>query len=73
MVNVVAAFKSQRTFGFRTASVLSVNKLDGIIIAGDLTPLSNNLLIKVKEAMTSTAGWYLSSGKTIHFSRNVVT
>ena len=57
MLNVVAAFKGQqRAFGFRTASALLANKLDGVMIAGDLTPLSNNLLIKVKEAMTSTAG-----------------
>jgi chaperonin GroES len=32
------------------------NKLDGITINGDLTPLSNNLLIKVKEVATSTTG-----------------
>ena len=57
LLNVVSAFKAQRSFGFRSISALSaVNKLDGVLIAGDLTPLSNNLLIKVKEALTSTAG-----------------
>jgi chaperonin GroES len=32
------------------------NKLDNIEIAGDLQPLSNNLLIKVKEIASSTTG-----------------
>jgi len=44
----------------RISSLLSTatktNKLDGIPINGDLTPLSNNLLIKVKAAVTSTVG-----------------
>ena len=56
VLNVVSAFNAQRSFGFRSISAHSANKLDGVDIAGDLTPLSNNLLIKVKEAMTSTAG-----------------
>jgi hypothetical protein len=56
MMNVASALKIQRAFGFRT-SALSANKLDGVLITGDLTPLANNLLIKVKEAAISTAGW----------------
>lgn len=32
------------------------NKLDNIPITGDLTPLSNNLLIKVKEVKSATSG-----------------
>jgi len=32
------------------------HKLDGITIEGDLTPLSNNVLIKVKEALAATVG-----------------
>lgn len=57
VINIASAFKIQRaSFGFRT-STLSANKLDGVIIAGDLSPLANNLLIKVKEAPVSTAGW----------------
>jgi hypothetical protein len=54
LINIASAF--QRPLGFRTTSILSANKLDGIVIAGDLTPLANNLLIKVKEAAASTAG-----------------
>ena len=32
------------------------NKIDGIVIAGDLKPLSNNILVKVKDAVSSTVG-----------------
>jgi len=32
------------------------NKLDGITIEGDLQPLANNLLIKVKDALAETKG-----------------
>lgn len=32
------------------------NKIDGIVIAGDLKPLSNNILVQVKEAVSSTMG-----------------
>jgi chaperonin GroES len=35
---------------------LSANKIDGISIQGDLKPLSNNVLVRVKEAITSTTG-----------------
>lgn len=55
LINVVAALKVQRASWIRSAS-LAANKLDGVVISGNLTPLSNNLLIRVKEAMTSTAG-----------------
>lgn len=56
VINVASAFGIQRASGFRT-STLSANKLDGVLIKGDLSPLANNLLIKVKEAMVSTSGW----------------
>ena len=56
LVDVLSAFKVNRAFGLRTSSVLSANKLDGVTIAGDLTPIANNLLIKVKDAAVSTAG-----------------
>lgn len=53
---VASAFK-QRAFGFRSSvSALSGNKLDGINIDGNLTPLSNNLLIQVRVAADSTKG-----------------
>lgn len=55
-VNFTIAFKAHRVLGFRATSSLSANKLDGIMIAGDLTPIANNLLIRVKEAATSTTG-----------------
>ena len=32
------------------------NKLDGITIEGNLVPLSNNVLVKVKEIAASTSG-----------------
>jgi chaperonin GroES len=49
-------------YSFRGASlgrrgyVLQANKLDGLDIEGDLTPTSNNLLIKVKDIKTATQG-----------------
>lgn len=55
LINAVVALKVNRA-SFRAAFGLSANKLDGVNIKGDLTPLSNNLLIKVKEAISSTAG-----------------
>lgn len=55
-MNVATAFKATRAFRLRAAPVLLANKLDGVMIAGDLTPLANNLLIKVKEAASSTSG-----------------
>ena len=42
--------KSSRQFS------LGANKLDGNIIEGDLKPLSNNVLVKVKEVASNTAG-----------------
>jgi chaperonin GroES len=36
--------------------VLRANKMDGLTIGGDLIPLQNNLLIKVKEVASSTQG-----------------
>ena len=52
----VGAFKSARPFGVRFTSISATNKVDGIQINGDLTPLSNNLLIKVREAASATSG-----------------
>lgn len=40
----------------RSALSLQGNKLDGIEISGDLTPMSNSLLVKVKEALAETKG-----------------
>ena len=37
-------------------SAWAINKLDGIDIDGDLQPVANNLLIKVKEALSETKG-----------------
>jgi chaperonin GroES len=57
LINIAAAFNAQRSFGLRsTFSALKGNKLDGININGDLTPISNNLLIQVKVAADSTKG-----------------
>ena len=56
-ININSALKVQRSFGNRLAvSSLKANKLDGINISGDLVPISNNLLIKVKMAADSTKG-----------------
>lgn len=35
---------------------LDANKLDGNVIEGELKPMSNNVLVKVKEALESTKG-----------------
>ena len=35
---------------------LNVNKIDGIPITGDLTPVSNNLFVQVKEIALETSG-----------------
>jgi tRNA(Phe) wybutosine-synthesizing methylase Tyw3 len=56
VIHIASAFNIQRAAGFRTSSI-SANKLDGVFIKGDLSPLANNLLIKVKEAAVSTSGW----------------
>lgn len=50
----VAAFT--RTFPLRRGVFTKANKLDGITIEGNLTPLTNNLLIKVKEIASATSG-----------------
>jgi chaperonin GroES len=50
--------------GFRTAfnrvaavsRLAATHKLDGIQIQGDLVPVSNNVLVRVKEAVASTQG-----------------
>ena len=49
----VACFK--RLVPVSKRFVTFANKVDGITIEGNLTPLSNNLLVKVKEAASSTA------------------
>jgi len=40
----------------RCKNILPANKLDGITIESDLKPLWNNILVKVKEVASSTAG-----------------
>ncbi len=39
-----------------SSALKATHKLDGITIEGDLTPISNNVLIKVKEALAATVG-----------------
>eukprot|EP01041_Mallomonas_annulata_P014011 gene14011-29834_t len=46
-------FPTRSTFG---SISLNANNMDGAIIAGDLQPLWNNLLIKVKDAVGETSG-----------------
>lgn len=56
-ISFVVSFQSyafSRTTRF--ASSLLANKIDGISVEGNLQPISNNLLIKVKEVASSTAG-----------------
>jgi chaperonin GroES len=53
---VCSAFKCQIGRQLHRRSELDSNKLDGIDIDGDLTPMGNSLLIKVREAMTETKG-----------------
>lgn len=54
IVTVIFAFQKVKlpTNSF----VRFANKIDGMVIQGDLQPLANNLLIKVKEIASSTAG-----------------
>lgn len=56
----VAAFRPTRMFGSRMLTSVHANKMDGTTIAGDLQPMQNNLLIKVKEVSgQSTGGIYI--------------
>jgi chaperonin GroES len=42
---------------YKTSCSLQMkNKIDGVVIDGDLKPMSNNILVKVKEAISSTVG-----------------
>lgn len=55
---LVATSVAFRGFGLKRTSSFSLsgNKLDGIDIAGELTPMGNSLLVKVKEALSETKG-----------------
>lgn len=50
------AFTSSRWTTSRQVAVAATNRLDGIDINGDLLPLSNNVFVKVKEALSETKG-----------------
>lgn len=54
LLPIVVAFHKIRPISWKTK--LLANKMDGVTIEGDLIPLSNNLLIKVKEIASSTSG-----------------
>mmetsp|Transcript_16603 Transcript_16603/g.22851 ORF Transcript_16603/g.22851 Transcript_16603/m.22851 type:complete len:242 (-) Transcript_16603:1151-1876(-) len=54
-VIVISSLRFQGLNKQRFARLYS-NKIDGITISGDLTPLSNNVLVKVKEIASSTSG-----------------
>eukprot|EP01038_Epipyxis_sp_PR26KG_P010632 gene10632-14277_t len=57
IICTVASYKVYPNFNFAQSSTsLKSNKLDGITIPGNLIPLANNLLVKVKEAAVSTSG-----------------
>lgn len=53
LLSLTEAFRVSR---MPTSFVLRANRMDGLTISGDLVPLQNNLLIKVKEAAASTQG-----------------
>lgn len=56
---VLAAVASFQYGGLNTGRVLTrlwKNKIDNIQIDGDLTPLSNNLLVRVKEVASQSQG-----------------
>jgi chaperonin GroES len=45
-----------RPVGFKRSFMLQGHRLDNIEIDGDLRPMANNLLVKVKEALSETKG-----------------
>ena len=53
LLNSVIAFRPQRAIWFATKLGA---KVDGITVEGELMPTQNNLLVKVKEASSSTSG-----------------
>lgn len=56
-IAAVSSFAILPTFtSVRRSQILNANKLDGITIQGDLAPLSNNILVKVKDAASETVG-----------------
>jgi chaperonin GroES len=55
VVGLIQGYGTHRFSRF-AVSLAAKNKLDGNLIEGDLTPLSNNLLICVKEAIAATQG-----------------
>ena len=55
LLNSVIAFRPQRALWFATNAKLGA-KIDGINVEGELMPAQNNLLVKVKEASSSTSG-----------------
>jgi chaperonin GroES len=55
VLSIASAFR--KPFGSTPRALsLRANKIDGITVEGDLQPLSNNLLIKVKDAAIATTG-----------------
>lgn len=55
-ISIAVAFRHTSIISNQRFQLQATNKLDGIPINGDLQPISNNLLIKVKEAVTATSG-----------------
>lgn len=53
---LVGAFQNSRSWNNHVSMARFANKLDGITIDGNLQPVANNLLIKVKEALAETKG-----------------
>jgi chaperonin GroES len=54
LATLAMAYRMPVARPLRSMMMKSSNKLDGIHIEGDLLPLSNNLLVQVKEALSAT-------------------
>ena len=56
LTHLLLSTKSNHRNDFSQRTILTANKIDGVHVEGELKPLSNNVLVKVKEAVSSTVG-----------------
>jgi hypothetical protein len=50
------SLQTTKSVPLRRTRLFGANKLDGLPIDGDLQPVNNNILVKVKEVASSTSG-----------------
>lgn len=56
LINIVSSYRSIFRPFVQPLNRLNANVIDGLTVEGNLTPLANNLLIKVKDVASSTQG-----------------